>query len=82
MINDDGSAMISDFGTSSIEAASFSGAAPTSASKGTCNYWAPELLGSEPREDRLSVHSSESDMWAFGMTIYVSRKRYTWNFLL
>ena len=72
MINDDGSAMICDFGSARIEAASFSVAAPTSTLKGTCNYWAPELLSHDPNADMLPSHSTKSDIWAFGMTIYVS----------
>ena len=76
MINDDGSAMICDFGCARIEAASYSVAAPTSTLKGTCNYWAPELLSHNPDGDKPPNHSVKSDIWAFGMTVYVSDERY------
>ena len=72
MIDDREFALICDFGSARIEATSFSVAAPTSTLKGTCNYWAPELLSSGPNGDVPPNHSSKSDMWAFGMTIYVS----------
>ena len=72
MINDDSSAMICDFGCARIETASYSAAAPTATLKGTCNYWAPELLEIIPDGDASSIHTSKSDMWAFGMTVYVS----------
>ena len=72
MINDNGFALICDFGSARIEAASFSGAGPTSTLKGTCNYWAPELLGSGSDGAPLPSHSLKSDVWALGMTIYVS----------
>ena len=72
MINDSGSAMICDFGCARIQVASYSAAAPTSTLKGTCNYWAPELLKFIPTGDVPPIHTSKSDMWAFGMTVYVS----------
>ena len=64
-----GRAMICNFGCARIEKATQSLAAPTSMLKGTCHYWAPELL-------RSGKMSKESDVWAFGMTIYVSNRPY------
>ena len=65
MIDAKGSVKISDFGCARIEAASMSLAAITKSEKGTYHYWAPELTNSSP-------HSKETDVWAFGMTVYVS----------
>ena len=67
MIGDEGQAMICDFGSARVELTTQSVAAPTSSLKGTCNYWAPELLVSDGTR-----MSKQSDVWAFGMTIYVS----------
>ena len=58
--------MICDFGCARMEQATQSLAAPSSAEKGTWNYLAPELL--QPGAERMS---KETDVWAFGMTIYV-----------
>ena len=43
----------------------------SSTTKGTAQFWAPELL----EED---FHSAESDVWAFGMTIYVHSNDNSW----
>ena len=80
MINDDGSALICDFGSARIEVASHSISSPTLTLKGTCNYWAPELLSLSPDGDVPPCHSIESDMWAFGMTVYVSDKCFVQGF--
>ena len=58
--------MICDFGSARLEMSSQSFAAPTSTLKGTCNFWAPELLTT----DGMGM-SKQSDVWAFGMIIYV-----------
>ena len=68
MIGLDGQAMICDFGCARAEMASQSIAAPTSTLKGTCHYWAPELLDFNGKGTKMS---KQSDVWAFGMTIYV-----------
>lgn len=40
----------------------------TETRKGTVIYYAPELVSLSSTD---SSHSKESDIWAFGMTIYV-----------
>lgn len=69
MINPYGVAMLCDFGCARTQVATHSIAKPSEAIKGTCNYWAPELL--RRQNDVLSAHTMETDVWAFGMTIYV-----------
>lgn len=41
----------------------------TPTTKGTCLFWAPELLN---LDNDNAKHSKETDVWAFGMTVYVS----------
>lgn len=38
----------------------------TQSEKGTVHFWAPELLHPEG-----TGHTKKTDVWAFGMTIYV-----------
>ena len=62
-------AVISDFGCSQMvnEILSLSLGQVTSTTKGVPAFWAPELW-----KGQVSVkQSKESDVWAFGMTIYV-----------
>ena len=68
VIGPNGQAMICDFGCAHVEMTSQSIAAPSPSMKGTYNYWAPELLilGG-------MTTSEQSDVWAFGMTIYVRK---------
>ena len=68
MIASDGSAMICDFGCSRMEVASLTMAQVTTSDKGTNLFWAPELIDINNRKK----HSKETDVWAFGMTTYVS----------
>lgn len=67
VIASDGTPMINDFGCARMEHATLTIAALASQLKDTCNYWAPELLTGVN-------HLKESDVWAFGMTVYVSTK--------
>ena len=61
-------AIISDFGCSQMVAnISLSLGQVTTTTKGTSAFWSPELL--EGQDD--VKQSKESDVWAFGMTIYV-----------
>ena len=67
-----GDALICDFGSSRMIAASRSLANLSSGLKGTPRYLAYELLvAPESSDGRLSGHTMKSDVWAFGMTIYV-----------
>ena len=61
-------AVISDFGCSQMVADfSLSLGQVTTTTKGTSAFWAPELWTGQG-----SVRQSkESDVWAFGMTVYV-----------
>lgn len=69
VITDDGDARICDFGGSHITAASKSVAKPSTGIRGTLRYIAYELVAST---DQYLMHTKESDVWAFGMTIFVS----------
>ena len=63
-------AIICDFGTSRIIEASLELGRPSLREKGTVRWLAYELiLGIGSNE-----HSKETDIWAFGMTIYVSSR--------
>lgn len=42
----------------------------TTAVKGTDSYWAPELLESQ-EDTHVKLQSEKTDVWAFGMTVYV-----------
>ena len=62
-------AVISDFGCSRMAAEiSLSLGQVTTTTKGTPAYWSPELW----KEQGSVRQSKESDVWEFGMTIYVS----------
>ena len=82
MIHASGSALICDFGSALVAATRLSLAAPTSELKGTCNHWAPELLSFDTDSGVSSKYTLASDMWAFGMTVYVSLRYHIWKFLL
>ena len=64
-------ALICDFGCARTGIASYSMTTSSLNTRGTCNYWAPELL--KPQADVLKAHTQHTDIWAFGMTIYVSQ---------
>lgn len=38
--------------------------------KGTQAFWAPELID-DGNDEYSTRHSKETDMWAFGMTVFV-----------
>ena len=62
-------AVISDFGCSQMAAdISLSLGKATTTTKGTSAFWSPELW----KEQGVVRQSKESDVWAFGMTVYVS----------
>ena len=66
VISADGRALLCDLGCARMSIFSCSMAKITETPKGTAHYWAPELY--KPGV----VHSEETDVWAFGMTVYVS----------
>lgn len=68
VVSSQGRALITDFGCSLIEFASRTMAQITSGDKDTNLYWAPELLYLVP----VAKHSKETDVCAFGITVYVS----------
>lgn len=74
LIGRGGSAMMGDFGCARMESVTQSIGALTSSgtANGTWNYWAPELM-----DLNGAVHSKASDVWAFGMTVYVSNETRT-----
>jgi serine/threonine protein kinase len=60
--------MICDFGSARMYTPTHSLAKITSTVKGTTSYLAPELID----DINPSKHSKNSDVWALGMTIFVS----------
>lgn len=67
MISAKRSALICDFGCSRMFYPSRSLANVTTTTKGTNLFWAPELLDI----DQTVQQSKATDVWAFGMTVYV-----------
>ena len=61
-----------DFGTSRILQASLSLGKPTPTQKGTAQYLAIELVTTDDDGNPVSMQSKEADVWAFGMSIFVS----------
>ena len=61
--------MICDFGLTRAITSSKSFMSSSSGIKGTTRYLAYELLASP---DDYPVHTTASDVWAFGMVVYVS----------
>ena len=65
-------AVISDFGCAQMVAdISLSLGKATTTTKGTFAFWSPELWKSES----IVKQSKKSDVWAFGMTVYVRYDR-------
>ena len=64
--------MITDFGISRIVVNSMTIAGPTSV-KGNARWMAPELLGicSVESTSVHEAHTKATDVWAFGMVVYV-----------
>ena len=69
VIDASGRALICDFGCACTSSYSLSLAEMTSAPRGTVRYWAPELVN---HTGIPAAQSKASDVWAFGMTVYVS----------
>lgn len=70
MIELNGTAVICDFGCARAAQCSLSLAKLTSSPRGTPTYWAPELFGTQAN-NVTAAQSEETDVWAFGMAIYV-----------
>lgn len=71
LIAHDGRAVLSDFGVSRLLVNSKT-VIGTTALKGVMRWMAPELI--EPDEEvetRHACHTKATDVWAFGMVIYV-----------
>lgn len=64
-----GDARICDFGGSRAADASRSVAKPSTGIRGTQRYLSYEIVA---LPDQYSRHTNESDVWAFGMTVFVS----------
>ena len=73
LISESGDPLLCDFGVSRLLAASdtFSGAitSTTGGPHGTFRFMAREILC--PTDEDSSVYSKQSDVWGFGMTVYV-----------
>jgi serine/threonine protein kinase len=63
--------MLSDFGVSRIVVEGVT-ITETTSLKGSLRYMAPELLEESPTNSKQQLHTKESDVWAFGMVVYVS----------
>ena len=61
--------MICDFGLARAITSSKSFMTNSSGNKGTVRYLAYELVA---LPDEYSIHTTASDVWAFGMVVYVS----------
>ena len=72
VVSSNGQAKICDFGCARMMTASHTMALLSSNNKGTVHFWAPELLRVPQREEEKVKQSRESDVWAFGMTVFVS----------
>ena len=68
VISEDMRALVCDLGCARMVAASLSLAKISSHMKGTFRFLAPELVISEERVKQTEA----TDIWAFGMTLYVS----------
>lgn len=63
LVNDQGKAMLCDFGLARILEEIPSGLTTSRAKTGTLRYLSPELLGEDPR------HTCQSDAWAWGCLV-------------
>lgn len=72
-MNHSGVPMLTDFGQSRVSNYSMSALKTTAYDnvKGTAHWMAYELLGFIDSADSQVICTKESDMWAFGMVIYV-----------
>lgn len=72
MVSETGNALICDFGCSRLADSSRTYARLTSSVKGTSRYLAYELIVPLDTEKGFSgSHTLKTDVWAFGMTIFV-----------
>jgi serine/threonine protein kinase len=71
LVSHDGRPLLSDFGISRIviESNTVTG---TTTLGGNVRYMAPELLGPQAAGLVHQFHTKQSDVWAFGMVVYVS----------
>ena len=69
LISSSGTAMICDFGMTRAITSSESFKTFTSTSEGVSRYLAYELVASP---DEYLIHTTASDVWAFGVVVYVS----------
>lgn len=67
LVSDDGRPLLADFGTAISSASRSLAATELHGQKGTPKWMAKELLVHE----NYTGHTEESDIWAFGMVIYV-----------
>lgn len=77
LVSPSGEALLTDFGISSIieSTLTIELGSDSNAMRGSSRWLAEELLRfSEGAE--FSRHTKESDVWAFGMTVYVSSQEY------
>jgi serine/threonine protein kinase len=70
LISQDGRALLSDFGISRLLINSVE-IAGTTTLKGTARWMAPELIAPEDIDSKHEFHTKATDVWAFGMTVYV-----------
>ena len=74
--------MLSDFGVSRLLVNSMT-VAGTSSLKGVMRWMAPELiLPNEESQMKHSFHTKATDVWAFGMVVYVRAVRLVKGFCL
>ena len=75
LISSDGRAVLTDFGTAQllINARVVAGAR---SSNGSVRWSAPELLALTDEAHTHDLYTKASDIWAFGMVIYVRRIAY------
>lgn len=67
LISADGAPLLSDFGIASLLTSSTFSMSVNGGMKGTARWMAAELLNQAG-----TVPSKETDVWSFGMTVYVS----------
>lgn len=75
MVSSSGEARVADFGLSHVYSGSTSTLAATlnpSSPKGSCRWMAIELFDFEYELDIVKAPNKESDVWSFGMVVYVS----------
>ena len=71
LVSPDGKPMLSDFGVSRLIVESVTVAGTTSL-KGNTRWMAVELIDTRDPLQNHQFHTKETDVWAFGMVVYVS----------